>query len=310
MLRAVLIWLSEREGLFRLARRNGFARRLARRFVAGETIVDGLDAARALNAEGISASLDFLGEAVREPAVTRQARDTYLVTLDGIREAGLACNVSVKLTQMGLEIDEALCVENVEAVFARARGHGTFVRIDMEQSDFVAPTLRLFTQRFRPAFGDTTGVVLQSCLRRTARDVEDMIALGARVRLVKGAYLEPPDVAFPRKADVDANFVTCMERLLDAGNYPAIATHDEAIVRHGEAYARRRGIAPARYEFQMIYGVRRDLQTRLRREGYNVRVYIPFGDHWYPYFMRRLAERPANLAFILGNVVRESLRPR
>jgi len=182
------------------------------------------------------------------------------------------------------------------------------VRIDMEQSDYTERTLQLFRQTFHPQFGNAVGVVLQSYLRRTEQDVEQMIALGGRVRLCKGAYKEPEAVAFPGKRDVDANYVRCMERLLLRGNYPAIATHDVRILEHAKAFARDKGVAPARFEFQMLYGVRRDLQLALKRQGYNVRVYVPFGTQWYPYLMRRLAERPANVAFLLGNVVRESLR--
>ncbi|MGH7673474.1 MAG: proline dehydrogenase family protein [Gemmatimonadales bacterium] len=287
-------------------RRNGLARRLASRFVAGETVDSAVAALHELNAAGLSASLDLLGESVQRAEEARQARDTYLETLDRIRAAGADANVSVKLTQMGLDIDEALCVANLRAIIARA--HGSFVRIDMEQSSYAERTLQLFTGTLHPEFGNAVGVVLQSYLRRTARDVDAMVALGARVRLCKGAYQESPDVAFPAKRDVDANYVACMERLLERGHYPGIATHDQRIINHAKAFTRARGIPPARFEFQMLYGVRRDLQHALRREGYNLRVYVPFGTHWYPYLMRRLAERPANLAFIVGNVLKESVR--
>jgi proline dehydrogenase len=306
MLRASLLWLSEQPRVFRFVRRNGLARRLASRFVAGETVDSAVAALRELNAAGLSASLDLLGESVQRAEEARQARDTYLETLDRIRAAGADANVSVKLTQMGLDVDEALCLANLRAIVAQA--HGSFVRIDMEQSSYAEKTLRLFTGTLHPEFGNAVGVVLQSYLRRTARDVDAMIALGARVRLCKGAYQEPPDVAFPAKRDVDANFVACMERLLERGNYPGIATHDRRIIAHAKAFTRARGIPPARFEFQMLYGVRRDLQHGLRREGYNLRVYVPFGTHWYPYLMRRLAERPANIAFIVGNVLKESVR--
>jgi proline dehydrogenase len=308
VLRAGLLWLSEQPQIFRFVRTNGLARRFAARFVAGETVEAGVAALRQLNAAGITATLDLLGEAVRTAAEARAARDTYLAALERIQAAGAAANVSVKLTQMGLDVDPALCVEHLGAILGRARALGSFVRIDMEQSDYTERTLQLFKQRFYPEFGNTVGVVLQSYLRRTERDVEQMVALGARVRLCKGAYQEPPTVAFPDKRDVDANYVHCMERLLLRGNYPALATHDPRILERATAFARDRGIAPARFEFQMLYGVRRDLQLALRRQGYNVRVYVPFGTQWYPYLMRRLAERPANVAFLLGNVVRESLR--
>jgi len=310
MIRAGLLWLSEQPQVFKFVRRNGLARRFAARFVAGETVESGVAALTRLNAAGLTASLDLLGEAVHSAAEARAARDTYLQTLDRIRTAGAAAHVSVKLTQMGLDIDAGLCVDNLRPIIARAKADGSFVRIDMEQSDYTERTLQLFRQKFHPEFGNAVGVVLQSYLRRTERDVEDMVALGARVRLCKGAYKEPEAVAFPRKRDVDANYVRAMERLLAKGDYPAIATHDVRILDHAKAFARDKGIAPARFEFQMLYGVRRDLQLALQRQGYNVRVYVPFGTQWYPYLMRRLAERPANVAFLLGNVMRESLRLR
>ncbi len=308
MLRAGLLWLSQQPQVFRFVRRNGLARRFASRFVAGETVESAVAALRDVNAAGLSASLDLLGESVQHAEEALQARDTYLATLDRIRASGANANVSVKLTQMGLDVDEALCVANLRAIIAKAKTHGSFVRIDMEQSTYSEKTLQLFRDTFYPEFGGAVGVVLQSYLRRTAKDVEAMIALRARVRLCKGAYKEPESVAFPAKRDVDATYVACMERLLEHGNYPGIATHDEKIIAHAKTFTQRKAIAPGRYEFQMLYGVRRDLQQGLRREGYNLRVYVPFGTHWYPYLMRRLAERPANIVFIVGNVVKESIR--
>jgi proline dehydrogenase len=308
MLRAGLLWLSEQPRIFRFVRGNGLARRFASRFVAGETVDSAVAALRDINGAGISATLDLLGESVAHADEARHARVTYLEVLDRIRAAGALANVSVKLTQMGLDVDEALCVANLRAIIARAKSYDSFVRLDMEQSGYTDKTLQLFKQTFHPEFGNAVGVVLQSYLRRTAGDVEDMIALGARVRLCKGAYKEPESVAFPAKRDVDANYVACMERLLERGTYPGIATHDEKIIAHAKAFTRARSIPPARYEFQMLYGVRRDLQHGLRREGYNLRVYVPFGAHWYPYLLRRLAERPANVLFIVGNVLKESLR--
>jgi proline dehydrogenase len=310
MLRAGLLWLSEQPRVFRFVRRNRLAGRFAARFVPGETVDTALAALADLKAAHISASLDLLGESVARPEEARAARDTYLQLLDRIHTAAADANVSVKLTQMGLDIDERLCVEHLRAVLQRAKQYGSFVRIDMEGSAYTQRTLDLFTRTLYPEFGNTTGVVLQSYLRRTVEDVEAMILLGTRVRLCKGAYKEPATIAFPEKRDVDANYIACLERLLDRGNYPAIATHDERILAHAKAYARGRGIDPSRFEFQMLYGVRRDLQHELRRAGYRVRVYVPFGSHWYPYLMRRLAERPANIGFILGNVLRESLRRR
>ena len=308
MLRAGLLWLSAQPRIFRFVRKNGLAKRFASRFVAGETVDAAVAALRDLNAAGVTASLDLLGESVTSADEAHAARDMYLETLERIRATGAQANVSVKLTQMGLDIDEALCVANLRAIIGRAKEHGSFVRIDMEQSSYTAKTLDLFTRVFHPAFGNAVGVVLQSYLRRTAQDVDAMIALGARVRLCKGAYQEPATVAFAEKREVDANYVACMERLLERGHYPGIATHDERLIAHAKDYARRKGIGAERFEFQMLYGVRRDLQLGLRRDGWNVRVYVPFGTHWYPYLMRRLAERPANIAFIVGNVVKESLR--
>ena len=308
MLRAGLLWLSERPWMFRFVRANGLARRFASRFVAGESIDSALLALKDLNAAGISASLDLLGESVHSPGEARAAQASYLELLDRIRSAQADSNVSVKLTQMGLDIDEGLCVANLRAIIARAKQYHSFVRIDMEGSAYTERTLQLFTRTFYPEFGQATGVVLQSYLRRTARDVETMIGLAARVRLCKGAYQEPAAVAFPAKADVDANYVQCMEQLMERGNYPGLATHDERIIEHAKAFARRKKIPAERFEFQMLYGVRRDLQAALKREGWNLRVYVPYGTHWYPYLMRRLAERPANITFILGNVIKESLR--
>jgi proline dehydrogenase len=308
MLRAAFHWLSEQPRIFRFVRRNRLARHFASRFVAGETVESAVAALRDLNSAGLAASLDLLGESVQKPDEARHARDTYLQVIERIRTAGANANVSVKLTQMGLDIDESLCLDNMRAIIGKAKEHGSFVRIDMEQSTYTAKTLQLFTDVLYPEFGNAVGVVLQSSLRRTSGDVDLMIGLGARVRLCKGAYKEPETVAFPDKRDVDANFGSCMERLIEHGNYPGIATHDVDIIERAKSFTKSKAIPPARYEFQMLYGVRRDLQHRLRRDGYNMRVYVPFGTHWYPYLMRRLAERPANVAFIVANVVKESIR--
>jgi proline dehydrogenase len=310
VMRQGLLWLSERQGIFDFVRRNGLARKFASRFVAGETIEDGVAAARELTRRGITASLDLLGESVTAEAEAVAARDQYLRMVDRMAESGVEVNVSVKLTQMGLDIAEDLCEANMVRILEKAAGLQGFVRLDMEGSDYTQRTLDFFRTRLHPRFGAHCGVVIQSMLRRSERDVEDLIALKARVRLCKGAYLEPPTVAFPDKADVDRSYVRCMERLMQDGNYPGLATHDEAIIGQAREFARRQGIPPARYEFQMLYGVRRDLQERLRQAGHNLRVYIPFGTQWYPYLMRRLAERPANIAFLLGNVVRESVPGR
>jgi len=310
MLRAAFLWLSEQPSIFRFVRKNRLARKMASRFVAGETIDDAIAALRELNKSNLSASLDLLGESVLHAEEAQRACRTYLDLLERMHAAKADANVSVKLTQMGLDIDEQLCLHNMRAIIGKAKQYASFVRIDMEQSSYTARTLQLFTDVFYPEFGNTVGVVLQSYLRRTAADVDAMIALGARVRLCKGAYKEPEDVAFPEKRDVDANFIDCMERLIELGNYPGIATHDEKIIEHAKSFTKKNVIPAARFEFQMLYGVRRDLQYKLRREGYNMRVYVPFGTHWYPYLMRRLAERPANIAFITANILKESVHRR
>jgi proline dehydrogenase len=309
-MRQGLLWLSERQGIFNFVRRNGMARRFASRFVAGETIETGVQAATELARRDIAPSLDFLGESVSDEAEAAGARDLYLEMLDRMAASGVEVNVSVKLTQMGLDIGEELCHANMVRILDKAKALGGFVRLDMEGSDYTQRTLDFFSQRLYEPYGAHCGVVIQSMLRRSERDVEDLIAMRARVRLCKGAYLEPPSVAFPEKSDVDRSYVTLMQRLLAAGNYPGLATHDEAIIGQARQFVGRERIGNDRFEFQMLYGVRRDLQVRLRRAGHNMRVYIPFGTQWYPYLMRRLAERPANIAFLLGNLVRESLPGR
>jgi proline dehydrogenase len=307
-MRQGLLWLSERQGLFNFVRRNGLARKFASRFVAGETIDSAVSAAGELKARGIATSLDLLGESVTVEAEAVAARDQYLAMLERMAAAGVEVNVSVKLTQMGLDIDEELCAANLTRILEKAASVNGFVRLDMEGSDYTQRTLDFFEQRLFGRFGRHCGVVIQSMLRRSEGDIDKLIAMRARVRLCKGAYLEPPSVAFPDKADVDRSYVKLMERLLAAGNYPGLATHDEAIIRRGREFVRRESIPSDRFEFQMLYGVRRDLQHRLVREGYRMRVYVPFGTQWYPYLMRRLAERPANIAFILGNLVKESVQ--
>ena len=309
-MRRSLLWLSEQRRIFDFVRRNGMARKFASRFVAGETIDEAVKAAVELRQRGITVSLDLLGESVNVESEAVAARDQYLDMLDRMAAAGLEVNVSVKLTGMGIDISEDLCQANMVRILDKARHHGGFVRLDMESSEYTQKTLDFFTGRLYGDYGKYSGVVIQSALRRSEADINDLIGLGARVRLCKGAYLEPPSVAFPEKKDVDRNYIVLMERLLREGNYPGIATHDESIIEHARSFTRDHRIGPERFEFQMLYGVRRDLQARLRQAGYNVRVYIPFGTQWYPYLMRRLAERPANIAFILGNLVRESVPDR
>ena len=304
-MRQGLLWLSERQGIFNFVRRNGMARKFASRFVAGETIESGVQGAVDLAAKGITSSLDLLGESVTLESEAVAARDQYLQMLDRMAMARVEVNVSVKLTQMGLDIGEELCADNMLRILDKAKTLGGFVRLDMEGSDYTQRTLDFFRNRLFERYGAHCGVVIQSMLRRSERDIEDMIALRARVRLCKGAYLEPPSVAFPDKADVDRNYVKLMQRLLAAGNYPGLATHHEAIIGQAREFAGRERIGTERYEFQMLYGVRRDLQAQLLRDGWTVRVYVPYGTEWYPYFMRRMAERPANLLFILRSVLRE-----
>ena len=306
MLRSLLLYLSNQPQIFRFVRNNRMAKAFARRFVAGETLDEALAAVRALNASGISASLDELGESVTNEREARATRDSYLRILDRIADAGLDANVSVKLTALGLDISEELCVSLMQDLLERARVHRTFVRIDMESSAYTERTLRLFEERFYPSFREQVGIVLQSYLFRTWSDVERAIELQCRVRICKGAYREPATVAFPDKKDVDAAYVKCMHALMERGNYPGLATHDEAIIVEAKRFAGERAVSAERFEFQMLYGVRRDLQHSLVREGWGMRVYVPFGTQWYPYLMRRLAERPANLMFLTGNMLREA----
>jgi proline dehydrogenase len=310
MMRSFLFWLSTRQSIFNFMRRNRLARKFASRFVAGESVADAVAAASELASRNITASLDMLGESVTSATEAEQARDTYLQMLRAMQAAAVQVNVSVKLTQMGLDIDPDLCERNVRAILGLARGLDGFVRLDMEGSPYTQRTLDFFDNRIFADYGAHAGVVIQAALRRSTGDIAALIRLGARVRLCKGAYLEKPEIAFPDKKDVDAHYVRLMEQLLIAGNYPGIATHDEAIIAHATQFVAEHRIPRDRFEFQMLYGVRRDLQERLAREGYRMRVYIPFGTQWYPYLMRRLAERPANIVFILGNVVKEGARRR
>ena len=310
MLRKTLLYLSNQQRVFTFVRRNRLARRMASRFVAGETIEEAVGAVRALNARGITASLDLLGESVHREEEARATAQAYLDILDRIHANKLDANVSLKLTAMGLDVSEDLCVANMQMVLERAQQYDSFVRLDMESSQYTDRTLHMFEHRLYPSYPKNVGIVLQSYLRRTAADVEFANRLGCRVRICKGAYQEPATVAFPEKRDVDESYVRCMHSLMSEGNYPGIATHDERIIADAKRFAAEQGIEPHRYEFQMLYGVRRDLQEQLVREGYRMRVYVPFGTQWYPYLMRRLAERPANVAFMTGNVVKEMLRGR
>ncbi len=307
-LRNGFLWASHRRSLARVATATPLTRGLVWRFVAGETLAAALDTLERLRDAGFRTTADVLGEAVADAPAARQAADRYVELLDALAARGLEGNVSLKLTQMGLDVDADLCRANVERVLARAAERGAFVRVDMEDHIKTDATLGL-VRLLRPGFPEV-GVVIQAYLRRSAEDVERLIAEGVRVRLCKGAYNEPAHVAFAHKAEVDASFARLMERLLADGTYPALATHDERLIERATAFAGQRGIGPQRFEFQMLYGVRRDLQARLVRDGYTVRVYVPFGREWYPYFMRRLAERPANVLFLTRSVLREGRGPR
>ena len=308
MLRAGLLYLSEQPQVFKFVRGNPIAKRFASRFVAGETLDTAVLAVRALNAKKITATLDLLGESVHSREEAQAAADTAISMLERIKAEGLDSNISVKLTQFGMDLDPDFCIANTKRILERARALDIFVRIDMESSAYTQRTLDLVEKSLYPEFPKHIGVVIQSYLYRSKDDVARLAAAGMRVRLCKGAYKEPASVAYPDKADVDKSYVDCMESLLTSANYPALATHDEAIIRKARDFVARNGVANDKFEFQMLYGVRRDLQDMLVAAGYRMRVYVPFGTQWYPYLMRRLAERPANIAFILGNVVREGFR--
>jgi proline dehydrogenase len=298
--------LARSAALKRIASRYGMARptSFARRFIAGETIDEALTAAKAIEAGGLRLTLDQLGESVATVAEADQATRGYLEMIARMVQAGVERNISIKLTQLGLDVDRDRCRANLRTIIDAAGGHGFFVRIDMENSPYTAVTLEMFEELWQAGCRHA-GVVLQSALYRTEGDVARMNELGARVRLVKGAYKEPAAVAHQRKADVDRAYVQLAERLLTGGHYPAIATHDPAIIAATRAFASARGIAADRYEFQMLYGIRRDLQAALVAEGQRVRVYVPFGREWFPYFMRRLGERPANVLFVVRGITRE-----
>jgi proline dehydrogenase len=302
MLRSLLLQLSESPRLARWVMKNGASRRLAQRFVAGASLEEAVAAARELNRAGRLVSLDYLGESVADEGEARAAGETYAALFDRIAAEKLDANVSLKLTQLGLDLGEELCQELLERIIERAARTNNFVRIDMEGSAYTQRTVDV-CKRAR-AKSPAVGTVLQSYLYRTEQDVRDLIGIGCRIRLCKGAYKEPADVALPKKADVDANYIKLMKILLPSGIYHGIATHDPAMLAATKEFAAANGIRADQFEFQMLYGIRTDLQERLVREGYRLRVYIPFGQDWFPYFMRRLAERPANLVFFLRNIFR------
>lgn len=305
MLRGTLIFLSGNRLARRIATRAPGARTMARRFVAGETLDDGMRVAAQLNGAGMKVTLDYLGESVSNREEATAAADMYVDMIDRIANQGLDANVSLKLTQMGQDMDAAFLRQNVGRVIERAREHDMFVRFDMESSSHTQPTIDFFRSLWNEGFRNI-GIVLQSYMRRSEQDVRDANELGARVRLCKGAYREPDEVAFQEKRQVDENFVRLAGMLLENGNYPGIATHDEAMIDAATRFVQDHGIARDAFEFQMLYGVRRDVQQRLAEAGYTVRIYVPFGGAWYPYLMRRMAERPANMFFIVKAVLRES----
>jgi proline dehydrogenase len=304
LIRSALIYLSQQEGLKDFAARFRLFKRLTTRFVAGETIDEAVEAIRELNSEGCSASFDHLNESVANPLEAEGEVKEYLHILERIDETGINSNVSIKLTQFGLELDPELAYKNARAVVVDAARRGNFVRVDMEGSNVTQQTIDVF-KRLRAEFGlNDVGIVLQSYLRRTYADAEELVKLPARIRICKGAYNEPPEVAFPEKKDTDENYVRVMQLLLKSGVYHGIATHDPKMIRATIDFIKREGIPKTAFEFQMLYGVRRDLQRQLAKAGYNMRVYVPYGKHWYPYFMRRLAERPANIWFVMKNLLK------
>jgi proline dehydrogenase len=300
--RAALLYLSQRHEFKDFFSKIPGFNQVTRRFIAGENIDDAIEAIRELNRRGITATFDHLGESTTSEAEAESDVREYLRVLDRIEATGVSSNVSVKLTQLGLDIDEAYCLENARRIVEAAKRHDNFVRIDMEDSSKTDSTLRIFKQLFNE-YGNA-GIVLQAYLYRTESDVDEVLAMGARVRLCKGAYKEPETVAFPEKSDVDANFVKLMQKLLRSDIYHGIATHDERMIAATKNFAAREGVSKDAFEFQMLYGVRRDLLLKLAADGYRVRTYVPYGEYWYPYFMRRLAERPANVWFVLKNLLK------
>jgi proline dehydrogenase len=305
ILRSTFIALSHNRSLRRFCEQSTIGSRLSSRFIAGTEIFDALRVAESVNRQGMTVTLDSLGESVTSEVEAHRAAEIYHQLLDTTQVRKLNANISVKLTQMGLEQSPTLA-ESIAADLAQhAKTTGNFVRIDMEDSNLTQVTLDIVRRlNARPETRGALGVVIQAYLYRSQADVEQLLADGIRIRLCKGAYKEPSEVAFPRKSQVDENFVLLSKKLLDSDVYHGLATHDEAMIAAAKAYAREHGISPERFEFQMLYGVRRDLQRQLVKEGYRVRVYVPFGREWYPYFMRRLAERPANLLFLLKNFFR------
>jgi proline dehydrogenase len=302
MVRSTLLRLSESKGFARWVTSNRTTRRMSHRFVAGEALEEAVSAGRVCNDQGMLVSLDYLGENVATVADAQRARDAYLEVFECITAARLDANVSCKLTQLGLDLSTDFCEGQVLSIVERAASLDNFLRVDMEGSAYTERTIEIVKKvRMR---SPAVGTVIQAYLYRSERDVQDLLAYGCRIRLCKGAYKESPDVAFPRKQDVDANYVKLARLLLPSGFYHGIATHDPHMIAATIRAAAERRVSKEDFEFQMLYGVRTDLQRRLVRDGYRVRIYIPYGRDWFPYFMRRLAERPANLAFFARNFFR------
>jgi len=302
--KALFHGLAQVPTLQRLASKYGMApgSGFARRFIAGETIDEAVECVKDLPAKGLNLTLDYLGESVSSAAAAGKAANDYVQILAVIVASGIERNISLKLTQLGLDVDKATAVDNMRRILEPADAHGFFVRIDMENSPYTDATLEILDTLWRQGHTNI-GTVIQSYLKRSADDIRNLNVRGVRVRLVKGAYKEPKAIAHQKKSEVDGAFVDLMQTLLDEGTYPAIATHDPVMIDATKAYAKSKGYANDRFEFQMLYGIRRDLQTALVKEGYRVRVYVPFGKQWYPYFMRRLGERPANVAFVLRGIL-------
>jgi proline dehydrogenase len=302
--RNALLWLSRHEGLKDFATGFSYFKKLTTRFVAGDSIDETIPYIRQINAENCTASFDHLNESVGSAAEAEQEVTEYLNILKAIDEKRIRSNVSIKLTQFGLGLDKELAYQNARKVVLDAHERGNFVRVDMEDSAVTQVTIDIF-KRLRAEFDlNTVGIVLQSYLYRTYEDAQDLLKIPARIRICKGAYNEPPEVAFPDKKDVDDNYIKVMKLLLSSGAYHGIATHDPKMIDATIDFATREGIGKEKFEFQMLYGVRRDLQRQLARDGFNMRIYVPYGKHWYPYFMRRLAERPANVWFVLKNLAK------
>jgi proline dehydrogenase len=303
--RSIFHTLAGSQGLKQLASRYVMRpRSFARRFIAGETVDEAIDAARSIESAGLLQTLDMLGQRVATMAEADAATRQYLTLMERIDGSGIGRNLSLKLTQLGLTVDRATCVDNLRRVLDGAGARGFFIRLDMEASEFTQVTLDIFETMWQQGYRNA-GIVLQSCLPRSMADARRMNELGARVRLVKGAYSEPRKIAYRSRASVDAAFIEIMQLLLTEGTYPAIATHDASIIEATRTFAARRGLAADRYEYQFLHGIRRDLHTELNAQGYRVRVYVPFGGEWFRYFMRHLGQRPANVRYFVRSIVRE-----